>query len=147
MINHKSVQAYLSWLAKKENKEFFLPNENQWEKAARGVDGRLYPWGDHFDPSYCCAHESHKGIPYPAPTNSFAIDTSVYGVSGMADNFHDMTSSSWQRSLRHVPEEHLVTIRGGSLFSNKVRTMIPAPTFLEKLNCSGGVGFRLTRKL
>jgi len=44
------------------------------------VDGRYYPWGDHFDPSFCLISTSHRGGLLPTVVDSFPVDESVYGA-------------------------------------------------------------------
>jgi formylglycine-generating enzyme required for sulfatase activity len=52
-ITHDDAVAYTEWLTKETGAQFRLPTEAEWEKAARGTDGRLYPWGSEFDPDRC----------------------------------------------------------------------------------------------
>ena len=52
-ITHEAAVAYAEWLAKETGRPYRLPTEQEWEKAARGTDGRLYPWGNDFDPGRC----------------------------------------------------------------------------------------------
>ncbi|NMA43237.1 MAG: SUMF1/EgtB/PvdO family nonheme iron enzyme [Oligosphaeraceae bacterium] len=95
-ISAKSAMAYCSWLSAKNNGEFRLPNSDEWEKAARGVDGRLYPWGDHFDPSLAFTKENLSAVQsYPrfAPAKQFPQDQSIYGVYDMAGNVREWTAS------------------------------------------------------
>jgi len=46
--------AYADWLSGEDNLPWRLPTEYEWEKAARGADLRLRPWGDHVEPTWCC---------------------------------------------------------------------------------------------
>jgi formylglycine-generating enzyme required for sulfatase activity len=45
--------AFCAWLAQEMGQPLRLPTEAEWEKAARGVDGRIYPWGNDWDPGRC----------------------------------------------------------------------------------------------
>ena len=89
MMGWAGAVAYCQWRSKRTGLPWRLPGELEWEKAARGVDGRIYPWGDAFDASWCCTRESHPGRPQPVPVSAFPIDESPYGVRGMAGNTRD----------------------------------------------------------
>ena len=88
-VSWDDAAAYCKWLkARTGGKwEFRLPEDDEWEKAARGVDGRLFPWGNFFDFRFCCMVDSKQGIREgPDPVGSFLLDESVYGVQDMAGN-------------------------------------------------------------
>lgn len=48
-VTRKDALAYCAWFSGKTGVSIGLPTEAQWEKAARGTDGRLWPWGNEFD--------------------------------------------------------------------------------------------------
>ena len=88
-VSWETAFAYAAWLAKRTGRPWRLPSELEWEKAARGVDGRAFPWGDFLDPSWCCTIDSHSGTPRLALIDQFPVDVSVYDVRGMGGNAHD----------------------------------------------------------
>src|SRR5262249_43533842 len=66
-VDWTSAAKYATWLAESTGLKWRLPGELEWEKAARGVDGRPFPWGHNHDFSWCVTAESHSGPPEPAP--------------------------------------------------------------------------------
>ena len=80
---HDAV-AYAAWLAARTGLPWRLPREDEWEKAARGVDGRRYPWGDAFDATLCTMRDSLPGGSEPMPVASAPDDVSVYGIGDLA---------------------------------------------------------------
>jgi serine/threonine-protein kinase len=86
MIDWHGASAYAAWQSARDGLAWRLPTELEWEKAARGVDARRYPFGDHGDASWACRLQSHRGRPLPVSVDRFPIDESVYGVRGMSGN-------------------------------------------------------------
>jgi formylglycine-generating enzyme required for sulfatase activity len=80
----EDANAYCNWLSKKKGLNFKLPTEAQWEKAARGSDGRKYPWGNN-EPDEILANFNEK-VGKTSPVGSFPIGASPYGLLDMAGN-------------------------------------------------------------
>jgi formylglycine-generating enzyme required for sulfatase activity len=76
--------AYAKWLSQKTGNKYALPTEAQWEKAARGTEGLIYPWGNKFEKNKCNSDES--GLGRTSPVGLFPTDASPYGCMDMAGN-------------------------------------------------------------
>jgi serine/threonine-protein kinase len=115
LVTAYGAQAYAAWYAARTGKPWRLVDEMEREKAARGVDGRLYPWGDHFDPSWTTMRDSHAGKPRSAEVRACPEDESVYGVRGVAGNVLDWTCSAYVPAGATADgEAHAVVVTEGA---------------------------------
>jgi formylglycine-generating enzyme required for sulfatase activity len=83
-VSWEDTMAYCKWLSKKTGLTFGLPTEAQWEKAARGTDGRKYPWGNN-EPDETLAY-FHMKIGKTSRVGSYLRGASPYGLRDMAGN-------------------------------------------------------------
>lgn len=58
LVSYHDANAYAKWLSKQTGTVWHLPTENEWTKAARGNDGRTFPWGDEFNARHLNSHDS-----------------------------------------------------------------------------------------
>src|SRR5262249_34935057 len=57
-VSLADAESFCAFRSARDQVRYRLPTEEEWEKAARGVDGRLFAWGDRFDPTFCRMSES-----------------------------------------------------------------------------------------
>lgn len=94
--------AYCEWLSGETQRPFRLPTEAEWEKAARGSDGRLYPWGNLWDAAKC-----NNQAKETTAVETYPDGASPYGCLDMIGNASEWTStlwgSNWQQSEYSYP--------------------------------------------
>jgi len=88
-----------------------IPTDDQWEKAARGTDGRFYPWGNRFMPAPAGHKRPGKTLD-PFPVGSRPRDRSPYGVMDMAGNVAERTRKN---STGFTPSSSLAELVSGGL--------------------------------
>ena len=118
LVDWYDAVAFCRYLSQREGVEIRLPTEVEWEKAARGADGRFFPWGDHFDPSFCLMRASRPYPPQPEPIGTFPVDESPYGVRDMAGGMRewvgDIFGEFTAEELLREPEPDATAERGQS---------------------------------
>ena len=94
-VSWYEAYAYCRWLSELTGRDYRLPTEAEWEKAARGADGRLYPWGDVFDASRCNTRAS--GVDRTTPVGQYSPrGDSLYGCADMVGNVSEWTLSQYK---------------------------------------------------
>lgn len=78
LVSHADARAYARWLSGKTGRLWRLPSEAEWEKAARGGDGRAFPWGNDFDSARLNTND--QGPFDTAPVGSYPAGASPYGL-------------------------------------------------------------------
>jgi toxoflavin biosynthesis protein ToxD len=114
-VSHDAMLAYCDWLSRETGLRFRLPTEAEWEKAARGCDGRAHPWGERFDPR--CANAREAGVGDTTPIGVFPAGASPYGALDMAGNVEECTGSLYRlypgSPVEDSEEGSYVVTRGG----------------------------------
>jgi formylglycine-generating enzyme required for sulfatase activity len=123
-VSWAGAVAFCRWLSQETGQTFRMPTEAEWEKAARGTDGWLYPWGNEWDKTRLNSREDGVGDTTPASRYSPQGD-SPYGAADMAGNIwewcatkegksypYDTVEDEW--SSDYLAEPGVRVLRGGS---------------------------------
>ncbi len=127
------AQAYTRWLSKAKEKTYSLPSEEQWERAARGVNGRVYAWGNQWDPARLnCAEfwAEQKDISMDMDWEKcFIKDPVVLAKAGTSavcqfptgctpDGIHDLSGNVWEWTASWFNDNNLFRMVCGSSWFN-----------------------------
>ncbi|HAA54651.1 MAG TPA: hypothetical protein DCE42_07825 [Myxococcales bacterium] len=135
-ISWHDAKAYADWKAKVTGKPYRLPKAAELEKAARGVDGRYYPWGDHFDATFCKMGKSRPGPPKPEPVGVFEADISVYNVRDLAGGIREWCGDDFD------PPDGALAF-GGNWSGSELTSRAAHRWVLQKGQVAPGIGMRL----
>jgi iron(II)-dependent oxidoreductase len=103
-VSQEDARAYASWAGKR------LPHEWEWQYAAQGTDGRLYPWGNEWEASVVPLPDKSRTMRGPDPVDSHSKGASPFGVM-------DMVGNVWQWTEEFVDDHTRAAIlRGGSYY-------------------------------
>lgn len=152
-VSKLDAEAYIEWLNQKTGLTFKLPTEAEWERAARGTDGRLYPWGNTFDPWRCNTAESVKKGTTPVGFYSPSGD-SPCGAADMVGNVWEWTQSLFvpypytpNTSQAAAKAKGRYVVRGGAWYYSRKLARCTAREGILVNHLSPSIGFRLARSL
>jgi len=137
LVSRGDAEAFAAWLSRVTGHGWRLPTELEWEKAARGVDGRRFPWGDGFAPELLNSHDA--GSFDTLPVGSFPEGASPFGMLDPAGQVFEWTSTT-------TPAGRAI-VKGGSWDDKGCGVCRPAarhsrPVELKHIL----IGFRLVRE-
>ncbi|MDP6066306.1 MAG: SUMF1/EgtB/PvdO family nonheme iron enzyme [Alphaproteobacteria bacterium] len=137
LVSHFDALAYAAWLGRTTGRNWRLPSEKQWLKAARGSDGARFPWGNHFDPTRL--NSADRGPFDTVAVGSFLRGASPFGLLDGAGQVFEWTATA------SGPKKFIV--KGGSWDDKGCGVCRPAarharPAGLKHIL----IGFRLVRE-
>jgi len=128
-VSWDDAQAFCAWAGVR------LPTEQQWEKAARGADGRVYPWGHHAPSGDLCNFNHIVGG--TTAVGQYPQGASPYGLLDMAGNVWE-----WCENL-YEGQNNARVLRGGAYDSNASWVGCASRNRLYRNARSGNLGFRV----
>lgn len=142
--------SYAQWLSTTHTQRYRLPTEAEWECAARGTDGRRFPWGDTWDVAHAATRERGAGL---LPVGSFPTGASPWGVLDMAGTVWEWTTTRDAlypyladdgRNDATTPGRRI--IRGGCYVNPSGYARCACRFRMDPLQTNPFLGFRLVRE-
>lgn len=137
LVSSSDAEAYAAWLSSVTGRDWRLPSELEWEKAARGTDGRRFPWGDEFSPALL---NSHDAGPFDTePVGAHPGGASPFGLLDAAGQVFEWTSTA--------PSPGRAIVKGGSWDDKGCGVCRPAARHTRPVDLKHIlIGFRLVRE-
>jgi formylglycine-generating enzyme required for sulfatase activity len=161
-VSSREAVAFCEWLSAREKRKYRLPTEAEWEYAARGSDGRVFPWGERLDSGHYANFADSRtsfawrdaniddGFAETSPVGAFPRGASPYGAEDMAGNvfewcldFFDLYRGKARINPRGPTHGNKRIYRGGSWKSRGATLRASARGFNLPDYSSNDVGFRI----
>ena len=136
-INWIQASKYCRWAGKR------LPQEAEWEAAARGVSNFTYPWGEMFLPQHSNLKGKEDGHLFAAPVGSFLSGASANGLVDMAGNVWEWVDN---KKSSH-PQPNARVVKGGGWTSDKRQARISFRNHVDLKMKNPTFGFRCAKSL
>jgi len=155
LVDWHGAAAYAAWESQRTGQAWRIPHDQEWEKLARGVDGRWFPWGDRNDPALARMAPSARGAPSRLAVDSYPSDAGPYGARGFAGNVRVWCANPYRRGGTEGPlveietavDDALHVVRGGCWSSSPHLCRIGARFAARPADRLTSLGFRLVRSL
>jgi len=161
-LNSRDAEKFCAWLSARQGRKYRLPTEAEWEYAARGIDNRIFPWGEKLDMGNLANFADKRtnfawrdtviddGFAETAPVGSYPRGASPFGIEDMAGNVFEWCLDVFESykgkervNPRGVAAAHKRIYRGGSWKSRAGNLRAAARNFNLPDYSSNDVGFRV----
>ncbi|MBN1122250.1 MAG: SUMF1/EgtB/PvdO family nonheme iron enzyme [Anaerolineae bacterium] len=116
------AMAYCRWLSAESGQPVTIPTEQQWQWAAQGDDGRLFPWGDvDPTPDICNWARRYDGT---APVTAYPENVSPFGVMDMCGNVWEWCRTGWESGTTDLEGSERRIVRGGSWVNDSLLNLM-----------------------
>jgi eukaryotic-like serine/threonine-protein kinase len=139
-ISWDDARAWCAWASEKQGVLLRLPSENEWEKAARGVDGRRFPWGDAYDATFANWRGSRASYSQLEPPGIYPVDVSVYGAIDMCGGASNWCEGWYKR------DQGLRAYRGNNWATATARSLAERSGYFPRV-CAASLGLRVAKTL
>ena len=161
-VTSLEAEKFCQWLSQKEGRRYRLPTEAEWEYAARGLDDRIYPWGEDLDQNfYANFADANTSFPWrdvtindgfaeTAPVGSFPRGSSPFGIEDLSGNVFEWCLDYYETYRgkdvvnRRGPNNGAQRIYRGGSWRSKASSLRASARHFNNPQCSANdVGFRL----